>query len=186
MNKIEKIQLRFGILACIILIAGLSRLLPHPPNFTPIGAMALFGGAYFANRRTALLVPMLALWLSDLILMNGVYAYQENFVFFYGGFYWVYGTFILIVLMGSMIKKVRPFQVLTASLSASILFYVISNFGVWLGSSMYPQTLTGLLSCYVAGIPFFGNTIAGDFLFSSLMFGCLEMAKYKFPLLSLK
>ncbi len=95
-----KINLRFGVLFLIVISAAFSRLLPHPPNFTPIGAMALFGAAYFSKKHIALILPIIAMFLSDLVINNVVYAqYFDGFTFFYPGFYWTYGAFIVIGLL---------------------------------------------------------------------------------------
>lgn len=159
-------------------------LLGHPSNFAPIGAMALFGGAYLGRNWKAFLIPLLSLWISDLFIN---YIYIGGFSFFYPGFYWQYGCFALIVLLGStMLKKVRPMKILGASLSASVLFFIISNFGVWTSGLMYPypMTIEGLMTCYIAAIPFFGGTLSGDLVYSGILFGAFELAKYKFPVLA--
>ncbi len=177
---------RFSLLALMVLMASVSRLVPHPPNFTPIGAIALFGGAYFLKRWTAFIIPLISLWISDLVISNIVYAqYHDGFVWFYKGFYWNYGSFLLIVFMGILLlKKVKATSVIAASLSASLVFFIISNLGVWYSSLIYPPTFTGLLACYSAGIPFFGNTLMGDAFYSGILFGSFEFAKYKFPVLA--
>lgn len=179
---------RFGLLALLALLAALTRLLPHPPNFTAVGAMALFGGAYFSNRLAALLVPLASLWLSDLVLNNVVYReYNPSFAWFTPGGYWMYGSFALVVGLGIvLLRKVKPASLLAASLSASVLFYLVTNFGVWYGGSMYPATPGGLAACYVAAIPFFGNTLAGDLFFCGVLFGIFELAQRRFAALSPK
>ena len=186
--KTQKIDLRIGIISLLILLAAFSRLIPHPPNFTSLGAMALFGAAYFSKRYLAFLVPLLAMWLSDLALNNILYAqYFDGFVFFYSGFYWTYAAFIGIGLIGILLLKMtKPHNILLASLSASILFFVVSNFGVWTSGVMYPKDFSGLVACYVAAIPFFQNTVLGDLVYSGVLFGAFEFAQYKFPQLKLK
>ncbi len=176
---------RFGVLAVLVLLAALTRLLPHPPNFTAVGAMALFGGAFFSNRVAALLVPLASLWISDLVLNNVVYSeYNPSFAWFTPGGYWMYGGFALVVGLGILLlEKVNFTNLLAASLSASVLFYLVTNFGVWYGSSMYPATREGLVACYVAAIPFFGNTLAGDLFFCGVLFGMFGLAQRRFPAL---
>lgn len=180
-----KINLRFGALSLVILLAALSRLLPHPPNFAPIGAMALFGATYFSRKYIALIIPIIAMWLSDLVLNNIVYSqYFDHFVWFYQGFYWTYGAFVIIGLTGFLLlKKVKIHTVLLGSLSASILFFLLSNFGVWFSGTMYPKDFGGLMACYTAGIPFFKNTLLGDLAYCSVLFGAFELAQYKIPAL---
>ena len=186
--KTQKINLRFGIISIVILLAAFSRLIPHPPNYTPVGAMALFGAAYFSKRYLAFLVPISAMVISDMVLNNVLYAqYFDGFVFFYSGFYWTYAAFIGIGLIGMhLLKKTKPHNILLASLSASILFFVVSNFGVWASGVMYPKDFSGLVACYTTAIPFFQNTVLGDFVYSGVLFGAFEFAQYKFPQLKLK
>lgn len=164
-EKKKKFNLRFGLITLMVMLAAFSRLIPHPPNFAPIGAMALFGAAYFSRRYLALLIPIFSMWLSDLVLNNVVYrAFFDHFVWFYDGFYWTYSSFILIGIIGFVaLKRINTQKLILASISASIVFFLLSNFGVWVSTTMYPKTLSGLLTCYTAGLPFFKNTILGDF-----------------------
>jgi hypothetical protein len=174
---------RFVVLIAIILLGAVYRLLPHPANFAPITAMALFGGAYFQQKRIAFIVPLFTLWLSDLILNNLIYqAYFPEFTLFYSGFYWQYGSFLLITYLGTFLQNnVKYLNVLGLSLSASLLFFLISNFGVWASFGTYPPTLNGLLLCYIAGLPFLQNTILGDLFFCVLFFGLFEVLQSRFP-----
>ena len=179
----KKINIRFGVLSLVILLAAFSRLIPHPPNFAPIGAMSLFGAAYFSRKYLAFIVPIAAMWLSDLVLNNVIYGqYFDHFVWFYKGFYWTYAAFIFIGLIGfGLLKKVRPAKLLIASLLASVVFFLVSNFGVWASGTMYPDTFSGLMSCYAAGLPFFKNTLIGDLAYSGALFGIFEFVQYKAP-----
>ncbi len=155
-----------------ILIAAVLRLVPHPPNFTPIGAMALFGGAYFARRALAFAAPRVALLLSDAIIG------------FHTGMPFVYAGVALIVLIGWAVRaRMTPFRIATAAVISSVLFFTVTNFGVWLSSGMYPQTLSGLAACYVAAIPFFQNTLAGDLAYTALLFGGFALLERRVPLL---
>ena len=173
--------LRIGVLAALVLLAALSRMLPHPPNFTPIAGMALFGAAHFSRRWMAFLVPLLAFWLSDLFIN---YGYFQEIIWLPGWSLWTYGPMALIVLLGFFaLKKVSPARVLGSSLGASLLFFLVSNFGVWLVSSTYPLTFAGLMSCYVAGIPFFGNTLLGDLFYCAVLFGGFALAQRQVPAL---
>lgn len=181
----QKMNIRFGVIVLLIVAAALSRLLPHPYNFTPIGAMGLFGAAHFTKRYMAFVVPFAAMWLSDLILNNVVYAnmYPE----YYNGFQWfgntsVYLSFGLIIILGFvLLRKIKVVNVLLASLAASVLFFLITNFAVWMGSLAYPQNAIGLMTCYAAGLPFFGNTLLGDLFYSGVLFGAFELLKARFP-----
>ncbi len=185
----EKLIKRTGILSLMILLAALSRLLPHPPNFTPIGALALFGAAYFHRKELAFAVPLVAMWVSDLILNNAIYAkaYPElynGFVFI--GSLWVYLGILVIALLGLwMLKKVNVPNLLGASLMASVLFFLVTNFGCFLVDPMYPKHFAGLMSAYAMGIPFFWNTLLGDLFFTAVLFGGFELVKRRFPVLQL-
>ncbi len=178
-------DIRFGALLLITLLAAFSRLLPHPPNFAPIGAMALFGAAYFSKRSLALVIPVVSMWLSDLLLNNTLYSqYFEHFTWFYPGFYWTYGSFILIGFAAFLVlKKVRIQTLLPASLLASVIFFVVSNFGVWVSAGIYPYDFNGLISCYIAGLPFLKNTLLGDLVYTGVLFGAFELAHYHIPAL---
>lgn len=181
----KKISIRIGILALMIFAAALSRLLPHPYNFTPIGAMGLFGAAYFNKRWLAFAVPFVAMWVSDLILSNVVYAqYYEGFQWF--GHFWVYVSFALIVLLGfGLLRKVKVANLLISSVLASLIFFLVTNLGVWLGSPIYPQNIVGLTACYTAGIPFFWNTLLGDLFYCGVLFGAFELVKMRYPALKI-
>ena len=156
-----------------ILAAAALRLVPHPPNFTPIGAMALFSGAYLGRRgAVALVAPLGALFLSDLVLG------------FYRGMPTVYFSVALIVIIGWLaLQRVSPIRVGGAAIASSVLFFVLTNFGMWLSSGFYPRTLAGLEACYVAAIPFFQNTVAGDLFFTGLLFGGFALAERLVPAL---
>lgn len=180
----DKINLRFGIIALMIVLAAATRFF-LPPNLTSIGAIALFGGAYFASKKWAYLIPFLALWISNLVLNNVFYAeYYEGFVWFANPL--IYVSFFLVVLIGQyFLKQVKPGRLLVASLAASVLFFLISNLDAFLFWNLYPKTWAGLVACYTAAIPFFWNTLAGDLLFTVVLFGAFEFMKYRMPQLKL-
>lgn len=170
----------------IIALAALSRLLPHPPNFSPVEAVALFGGAYFASRASAIWIPLAAMFISDLALglLNGG-VYSEYFLS--AGFLLVYACIALSAVLGFGLRgRVTALRVMGYSLLGSLLFFLATNFGTWLGSGMYPQTAAGLVAAYVAGIPFFQNTVAGTLFYSALMFGSFAWLRRRHPGLSLQ
>ena len=142
--KINKTHFIIG----IIILAILSRLIPHPPNFTPVTAVALFSIINFKNKYIGVSIPIICLFVSDLIL--GV-SLINLFVYF---------SFILISGIGYLFRKINIKSVLLSS----IVFFLFTNFGVWLIG--YPKTLEGLITCYIAAIPFFGYTVAGDLFYS--------------------
>ena len=175
MKKANEIKTNPNLLIVILFIffAALSRLLPHPPNFTAVGAIALFGGAWFNRQWLAWIIPVLAVWFTDLLLNNIIYAqYYDGFVLISKNFLFTAVALLLIVLIAKvLLKRIKLLNVVGASLGASAIFFLISNFGVWIISSFYPPTLSGLLAAYTAGLPFFLNTVAGDLFFCSVMFG---------------
>lgn len=134
----------------------LSRLTPHPPNFTPLGAISIFSGSYFKNINAGLL-PLVILGLSDLLISG---SYGPVMFYVYGSF-WL--TFLLSYWFRRRLKDFRILILLTVS--TSTLFYVVTNFGVWLHAGLYPRTFPGLILCYVAALPFFRNTILGDLFY---------------------
>jgi hypothetical protein len=160
---------RFVVLIGMILTATASRLIPHPPNFTPLTAMALFGGACFTDKRAAFLVPLVGLFLSDLIL--GFNALMPV----------VYGSFALTVCLGFWLCHQRStLQVTSATIAGAVLFFVLTNFGFWAFDSLYPKTLVGFAECYALAIPFFWNTLLSSLLYSAILFGGLAFAENRF------
>lgn len=148
------------IVLCFILFAAVVRILPHPWNFTPIGAMALFSGAKLGRTWRAFVFPCAALFCGDLSI--GFYRLMPI----------VYFSFCLSVLIGIAFRNRQSvFPLSLATLLGAVQFFFITNFAVWAMGSVYPHSFAGLLTCYVAGIPFFGNTLAGDFCYAILFFG---------------
>ena len=171
---------RFFVILGIILSAAAMRLVPHPPNMTPIAAMALFGGAHFASKKTALFIPLMAMYLSDLALGFLVY----DFGFFHGFMPFVYAGFVVTVCLGFLVRRrLTPLMVGGAALTSSVMFFIITNFGVWLVGNLYPKTLAGLAGCYVAAIPFFRSSLAGDAIYALLFFGGFALAQRYLPVL---
>jgi hypothetical protein len=160
----------------LILAAALSRLLPHPDNFTPVMAIALAGGVYL-DKRLALIIPLAALIISDI------------FIGFHNTIFFVYGSFVLIGCLGLWLKShKRLLTILGTALLSSFLFFIITNFGVWItgGGWFYPKTWQGLIECYTLAIPFFRNTIAGDLVYTGVLFGLFEFSKYAIRFLEKK
>jgi len=182
--KNNKSLLQAGFIGVMVILAAMTRILPHFPNFTAIGAMALFGAAHFKVKWQAFLVPLVALYISDLILNNIVYGgYYDHFVWQIGPF--VYIAFILILGVGYFLRdKISTKNVVLASLSASVIFFLLTNAGSWLVDPMYTKDLSGLLTAYAAGIPFFRGTLAGDLVYSAVLFGGYALAQQRFPRLA--
>ncbi len=157
----------------MVLLAAALRLIPHFPNFTPIAAMALFGGAYFSNKKLAFIIPLTAMFISDLIIG------------FHSTMWAVYLSFAIVVLIGFSLRKSKKISnIFLAVLSSSVLFFVVTNFAVWTTGTMYPMNIAGLGECYVAAIPFFSYSILGDLFYAGIFFGAFEFAKLKFPVLA--
>jgi hypothetical protein len=163
------------LLAIFLAILGASalRLVPHPPNFTPIGAMALFSGAYLGRRGLmAFAAPLGAMLLSDAVIG------------FHSGMPFVYASIGAIVVIGWLTLQMKsPLRIGVAAIASSMLFFIVTNFGTWAVSGMYPLTVSGLAACYVAAVPFFQNTIAGDLFYSGLLFGGFALLERAVPAL---
>lgn len=171
MSHDNKKRMYWVIPAVLILAAAFSRLLPHPYNFSPIAGMALLGGAAFQNKKLAFLLPLGALFLSDIC-----FSLFTNVPGFYGISQVInYAAFALIVVLGMVfIKKKKVSNIILTSVGASFLFFMISNLGVWVtaaGIPPYTADGAGLLNTYILGIPFLGNTVVGDLFYSGVLFG---------------
>ena len=139
------------IIAIIMLAAVLTRLVPHLPNFTPVTAIALFGGLYISNKILAYALPLIIMFISDIFL-----GFSSITLFVYAGF-------MLVTLIGTLRKKPSILTIFLGSLS----FFIVTNFGVWLLG--YPKTWTGFVECYTLALPFFRNSLLGDFFYSGIM-----------------
>ena len=150
------------VIILFIVVAAMFRLMPHFPNVTPITAMALFSGVYLTNKKLAFIIPILAMFISDLFL-----GFSSITLF-------VYAAFILVSYIGISSKKVSIKTILLSSIG----FFIITNFGVWLFG--YPKTLNGLIECYTLAIPFFRNSLIGDFFFAGVMYFGFEFVSKKY------
>jgi hypothetical protein len=177
---------RFWFLTALIVAAAVSRIVPHPWNFAPFAAIALFGAATFPGRWSAVIVPFAGLLLGDVLLqLTYLAGWQPNWGF-HRGQWVIYACLIPSVLLGFAIRGRRSFAtVASATLAGSVFFFLVTNFAVWANGSglNYPKTYQGLLLCYEAAIPFFGNGVAGDVFYATALFGGLALAERKFPAL---
>ena len=147
-------------ISTIVFALALFRLLPHWPNVSPVAAMALFGGACFADKRTAFIVPFVALFLSDLVL-----GLHNSMIFVYAGF-------ALTVTIGFLLKdRINITNTAFAVLASSVLFFLLTNFGAWMTSGLYAKSAAGLMQAYAAGIPFFQNSLLGNVVYAAVIFG---------------
>lgn len=162
--------LRSLFIVAMILFAVVIRIVPHPWNLTPVGAMALFSGGVIRNRMLAFVVPLLGLLAGDLFI--GFHILMPV----------VYASFLVSILTGWLLRDRRSIpRIGAAVLLGALQFFLITNFGVWMILNSYPRTVTGLAACYLAGLPLFWNTLAGDAFFSALLFGALFLAERRYP-----
>lgn len=161
--------LELSIIAGMVLLAALSRLLPHPWNFSPLEAMALFAGARIGPRLLALLVPLLALLVSDL------------FLGFYPDIWVVYACFAAMAVAGRGLREAGPGRIAAFALGAAVGFFLITNFAVWAIGDMYPHTGAGLAASYLSALPFFKNQLAGVACYSLLLFGGYALLQRGLP-----
>ncbi len=164
----ENLVCRLLLALAILAVAAALRIAPHPWNFTPVGAMALFSGAVIKDRRLAFAFPVLALLAGDL------------FVGFYkpGLMVMVYASFLLSVLIGRSLENRRAFlRIAGATVLGSLQFFLVTNFAVWWLLNSYPKTASGLAACYLAGLALFRNTVTGDALYALLFFGAFAVAE---------
>ena len=167
---------RLMVLTAIVLAAAFSRLVPHPPNVTPIAAMALFGGAYLTKGKFAYWLPLAAMLLSDVVL--GYTTYGASLLRSQPV---VYACILATAAMGRLIRDKRsPLQVGGLTLASSVMFYVVTNFAVWISGSLYPRSWAGLAACYTAAIPFFRNSLLGDAGFAVVLFGGFALLEASF------
>jgi hypothetical protein len=178
---------RTMILTALIVLAALMRMVPHPWNFWPMIAVAVFAGIRLSSRFMTPTVPLLALFLSDLGLEALHRCGLWRFPGLYSGMWLNYSTIALIALMSLVARGTRsPWVIASTTLAGSCIFFVISNFGVWLGNPLktgYPHTMVGLMTCYIAGLPFFGTMVVGDLLYAAVIFGAWELLEGRFPVL---
>ncbi len=160
-----------AVIISLILGGALSRLIPHVPNLTAVTAIALLGGAYLSQRWAAVLVPIAALWVSDLILG------------FHSTMLYVYSAVALIALASSFLLKDSAKLAKFGGLSvvASVFFFLVTNFGVWMNESLYPKTGAGLVSCYVMALPFLATQVVGDLFYTLLLVGAVQALRMWSP-----
>jgi hypothetical protein len=161
----------------LVFIGALSRLIPHPANFTAVAAVALFGAVKMKDKKQAVLIPIGAMLLSDTILEILFQTGVSPFAGFHGGMWYVYGAFVMISIVGFWVReKFDVKRLALGTLSASLIFFLVTNFGVWL-SGWYGYSFEGLSACYIAAIPFYRNQALGDVFFTAALFGLDHVLK---------
>jgi hypothetical protein len=168
----ENLLYRTLLALAMIAIAAALRIAPHPWNFAPVGAMALFSGAVLKDRRLAFLFPLVTLFVGDIFI--GLYKIIPI----------IYASFLISVAIGFWLRDRRTVvRISLATLLGAIQFFLVSDFAVWQFMNTYPRNFSGLVACYVAAIPLFWNTLAGDVLYATLLFGGYALAERLFPTL---
>ena len=157
-KPLNKEILKSIVFFCLLLI--LSRLIPHPPNFTPLIAGAIFLPFLIKDKWLIICLPILCLLISD------------YFLGFHTVMIWTYGSFLLIGFMASHFSSAKLSSLIGLSLSGPTLFFLTTNFGVWLGSSIYSQDIQGLVQCYILALPFYASSLSATFLFANLFYFC--------------
>jgi hypothetical protein len=156
----NRFNVKFWTVLAIILVAAAVRIIPHPPNFSPIAAMALFGGCYLSNRFLAIAVPLAAMFLSDIVI--GFHVTMPA----------VYLAIGIVAVLGMWLQKRNTASTIALSaVASSVIFFVITNFAVFAQSGLYPQNAHGLVACFVAAVPFFQNSMVGDLFYTGVFFG---------------
>ena len=163
----------------LIFIVIISRIIPHIPNWTPVESIALFSGAYILRNKLAYLIPILGIYLGDLILNNTIYRTfypsEEGMIWISGYMIWTFLAMGGIIFLGSRLKtNLKPIKIIGFSFLGSVLFFVLSNFGVWLGSVIYAKSFLGLIECYTLALPFFKNSLISNLVFTMVLFGSME------------
>jgi hypothetical protein len=154
-------------------------------NFSPIGAMAIFGGAYFDKKWKAFAFPLLMLFISDLILHQTVFKAYSNGLL-YSGWYWVYGAFALMTFVGRwLLKKITIHRFLFSALICVFIHWIVTDLGVWIGSTKYTQDVNGFMTCLTNAIPYEWRFFAGTVLYGTILFGLFEWMKSKHAVLKM-
>lgn len=162
---------RFWLALALVAFGVLLRVAPHPWNFAPVGAIALFAGAHFERRAFGILVPLATMLIGDAFI--GFHLLMPV----------IYATYALIALLGTTLREKRGSVAAVGGsvLASSVIFFVVTNFAVWMMGTTYAKTLAGLVTCYVMALPFFGNTLVSDALFTAILFGAFSLAERRLP-----
>lgn len=154
-------------------------------NFSPLGAMAIFGGAYFNKVWKAFAFPLLMLFISDFTLHQTVFKAYSNGLL-YGGWYWVYGAFALMTLIGRWLqKKLTVHRFLFSVLICVLIHWIITDLGMWIGSTSYTQDINGFLTCLANAIPYEWRFLTGTLVYGIILFGSFEWMKRKYARLKI-
>ncbi len=169
----------------LLLVAAGSRLMPHMWNVTAVGAVSLLGGAFFGRKAWAFLIPIAAVWLSDLVLNNTLYAgYYSGWAWLTPGMIWIVLGMAATVIIGRLLLQSNKGygRLFLASIAGAVAFYFLTSLGTWMADIIYPKTVGGLLACYAAGLPFLLNTVLGNLVFCAVLFPAYQWYARKYNL----
>lgn len=169
---------KFWVITGLITATIIFRLIPHPFNVTPVMAMALFAGAKFQDKRWSLLIPVLTMLVSDVLL-----SYINNYTLLHNTIFFVYGAILLSVCLGWLLHsdKINVVKTAAVTLVSSVLFFIITNLGVWMFGGLYTADADGLVKCFIMAVPFFQYSLLGDIFFVAVLFGAYEWIKSTYP-----
>jgi len=172
------------VIAAIRVLNNFSTEMTALANYSPLAAMALFGSAYFKGNIKPLLFPLMAIFISDIILFSTVYKEYGNGIL-YDEWYWVYGAFLLMAISGKLIiRKVAVANIALSAIVAVFIHWIVTDLGVWIGSSAYPQTWAGFTACLAAAIPFELRLLIATIVYSAVMFGVFELMQRRYVALN--
>ncbi|MDB5225842.1 MAG: hypothetical protein JWN78_35 [Bacteroidota bacterium] len=173
-----KTNSKFLLITALIAVAVIFRIIPHPFNFTPVVAISLFAGAKFRDKKWAILIPVISMFISDILL-----SVMNHYTLFHDTIFFVYGSILLIIFLGRNLQgdKLNFGKTAVFTLVSSILFFVITNIGVWLFGGLYSMDAAGFTKCFAMAVPFFKYTLLGDAFFVTVLFGIYEYVSRKYP-----
>ena len=185
---IKLIDIQTIAVSLIILGVCVLRIIPHINNFSPIIALEIFGSLHYKSKIQAYIIPILCLWVSDVVINNFIYSLSDSQIWLYEGFYWQYISYLIIILVriSFKYKKINFKNISFLTISSSFIFFIISNFGFWLSSDFYSYDLFGLARCYVAALPFYKGTLLGAIFYTPLFIGFYYFLQNKVTSLRIK
>ena len=187
-KNIKLIDIQTIAVSLIVIIVSFLRIIPHIHNFSPVIALAIFGAFHYKYKSLSYGVPLLALWVSDILINNFIYNLSGNFELFYDGFYWQYLSYIIIIFISINFrnKKISGINIIYLTFLTSIIFFIITNFGFWLNSNLYSNNFNGLIQCYVAAIPFLKELFMELFSIPLYFLGFIISYKKKLAILRIR
>ena len=176
---------KISVIVALVMGAGLMRLIPNVNGFVPVTAATVFAAAFIGRKGWAVLLPIFSVWITDLVLNNTVYAsFFNGFTWLTPGFAFQFSAYALISLMGFQVgQNASASRIGLFSIFSSLIFFLVTNFGVWIGGGFYASNFSGLMECYAMGLPFLERSLVADVLFAQVLFHGFSMAQKRFPAL---